>query len=52
MVTILITAAVLALVALAFKVFWKEILAFVASAIIALGELIEASVMGKRWIIL
>ena len=48
MVTILITVAVLALVAWAFKVFWKEILAFVASAIIALGELIESFVKFVR----
>ena len=48
MVTILITVAVLALVAWAFKVFWKNILAFIAGAIIVLGELIEAFVKFVR----
>lgn len=45
MVEILIVAAVLAL---AFKVFWKDILAFVARAIIALDELIESFVKFVR----
>lgn len=48
MVTILITAAVLALVAWAFKVFWKGILAFVAGAIFTLCELIAAFVKFVR----
>lgn len=48
MVTILITAIVLALVALAFKIFWKSILAFITSSIIAVGELIEAFVKFVR----
>ena len=48
LVTILITAGLLALVAYAFKVFWREILYFAANAVVYAADVIEKFIIFVR----
>ena len=48
MVTIIITAALLALVAYAFKLFWKDILYFAANAVVYAADVVEKFVIFVR----